>query len=66
MVSFVVDDVLSRLDKFVDSAENALESGNLDEAQRRRLEFKRETIEITKRLVHSYLEDTSMINKLIQ
>jgi hypothetical protein len=45
---FVVQEILGRLDKFVDAAENTVDNGNLDEAERIRLEFKRETSEMVK------------------
>lgn len=63
MVAFVVNEVFGKLDKFVDSAESAVDNSNLDEAERRRMEFKRETSDIVRLLEEANDELTELVIK---
>lgn len=50
MVAFIYDKVLGKLEHFITSLEQEVDSGNLDEAERQRLEFKSETKEIVQQM----------------
>ena len=50
MVAFVFDEVIARLDTFVDKVENEVDTSNLDKAEELRLEFKSKTKEIAQQL----------------
>lgn len=50
MVAFVFDEVIGRLDSFVNTVENEVDTDNLDRAEELRLEFKSETKEMVRQL----------------
>jgi archaellum component FlaC len=50
MVVFTYEHVMDKLDKFVDKAEQNVDSGNMDSAEQDRLKFKAEFKEVTDRL----------------
>jgi hypothetical protein len=63
MVKFLVEEVLDRLDKFVNIAENAVDSENLGEAERIGMEFKRETADIVELLENTDDKLTELVIK---
>jgi hypothetical protein len=50
MVDFTQEHILGKLDNFLDSVENEVDTNNLNAAEKRRLEFKSDTKEIAKSL----------------
>lgn len=58
MVAFIYDKVLGKLEHFITSLEQEVDSGNLDEAERQRLEFKSETKEIVQQ-IEKFSDDLS-------
>ena len=50
MVTFVADEYVGRLDRYVDKIEQAVDAGDLNDAERQRLDFKRDSKEMVQLL----------------